>query len=1488
MRGSIAVVGMACRFPGANTPSQFWRNLERGVESIATFSDAELLEAGVAPELVRHPQYVKAAAVLDGIDLFDAGFFTITPRDAQVLDVQHRLFLECAWEALEDACCMPERFAGAIGVYAGAGVNSYLLSNLLPNREAIGEVGEFQTLISNDKDYLPTRVSYKLNLRGPSISVQTACSTSLVAIHLACQSLLQGECDLALAGGVSLRVPQKVGYLYRDDMILSPDGHCRAFDARAAGTVAGSGVGIIVVKRLDDAIADGDTIHAVVAGSAVNNDGSLKVGYTAPSVEGQRAVIREALAVADLEAATIGFVETHGTGTPLGDPVEFAALAQAFKGSGACAGRCVLGSVKTNLGHLDAAAGVAGFIKAVLAIRHGRIPPTLHFTTANPQIPLAGSPFRINTTVEEWSANGGVRRAGVSSFGIGGTNAHVVLEQGPAMTQAPARGGAQLLVVSARSDASLAGLQAELSRAIDGDPSLAPDDVAASLMLGRRAFDHRAAVVTHSREQAARDVARAPRHVVPPAAPRLVFMFPGQGSPYVGMGAELYRVERVFRDALDQCHSRLAPLGFDLRAILFDSTDAELAQTSVAQPAIFAIEYALTRLLMSWGMTPDATIGHSVGELTAACIGGSIVPEDALSLIVERGRLMQEMPPGRMLAVRLPADLLGPELGAAVSIAAVNAPEWSVLSGPAEAVDALRGRLSARGVECQALQTSHAFHSAMMDPMLAAFASAASRVTFRSPSIRWVSNVTGAWITDAEAVDPGYWVRHLRAPVQFSAGLTALHDATTMLVEVGPGCALSTLARTHPGVATSQVVPVMRHPRDRSSEQEHLLRAVGALWTAGVAVDWSALGATAGRRRVSLPTTPFDRQRYWVDPPGPAKGGDRGSAAPGHDARENAELGFSVPVWTPAPPPAGVEAADRHWLFFARDDDEVVAALIARVTSAGRVTRVRPGLEYRRDAVDRFTIRPGVREDYDALLKEATARPAGRLHVVHAWAAGAEVQPQAATLDESLFSLIWLARALGSDDEADEVRLDVLSSQMQAVGGESSLAPARASLLGPVLVAPLELPAIRCRSIDYDAVRVTGRLVELLCDEIRAASADQIVAYRNHQRYTRRLGPLTLETSDRRIALKRRGHYLITGGLGGVGLVLAGHLASRYAARLTLVGRSPAAAHVLHAIERSGGRVCALTADVRDAVRLADAVRDAERRLGPIDGVVHAAGVPAGGVLLRKTRADIDAVIGAKIDGARNLAQIFEGAALDFMLFMSSVTALTGDVGQVDYCAANAFLDALAHQLRAAGQNVCSVNWDTWREAGMAVATRLPGVLQTLRDRRLQQGLGNDEGAHAFERALSSGLVQVVVSRRDLGHAATPPSLDEDLTRVAGEAPAAARYPRPALAVPFAAPESPEERTLCEIWEALLGIDAVGIHDDFFELGGHSLLATQLLSRVRDRMSVRLSLASFFEHGTVARLARLIEARQIDAVLADLDQLTEDEARNLLDQGQRD
>jgi amino acid adenylation domain-containing protein len=897
----IAIIGMSGRYPGAENLDRFWENLVAGVESISFFSDEELAATGLnVAELKKESNYVAARGIVKDADMLDAAFFNISPKEAAVIDPQQRLFLEASWQALEDAGIDPTRAKTYVGVFAGMTVKTY--SDALATRPGLARPGDKKQAELADRDYLATRVAYKLNLKGPALSIHTACSTSLVAVAQACQALLCYQCDVALAGGVSVTFPQKRAYI-PDGGMFSLDGHCRPFDAQAAGTNFSDGLGVVALKRLDEALNDGDQIYAVIRGFGINNDGSAKVGFAAPSVDGQAEVIALALGQAGVESDSISYIEAHGTATPLGDPIEIAALTQAFRSGTTRKNYCAIGSVKGNIGHLDAAAGVTGLIKTALALKHKQIPPTVHFTEPNPKIDFANSPFYVNAKLSEWKSGPTPRRAGVSGFGVGGTNVHIVLEEAPQVQPSGPSRDWKLLPISARTSSALESATTNLLEHLKANPGVNLADVSYTLDTRRRAFDHRRMLVCRDVADAIQTLqARSPKRVFTHEGKvqerPIAFMFPGQGAQYVNMGAELYRTEQAFKEEIDRCAAILTPLiGLDLRQVLYpapgrvEAAEELLIQTRNTQPALFVIEYALARLWMSWGIKPRAMIGHSVGEYVAACLAGVFSLEDALRIVAVRAQLVQAQPAGAMLAVRLPENEVTPLLNNQLSIAAVNSTSLCVVSGPFDAVAELEAKLKTQGVAARRLQTSHAFHSAMMDPVLQPLTELLKKIRFNKPSIRYVSNVTGRWITESEATDPTYWANHVRQAVRFADGVGEIFkDGETILLEVGPGLTLASLAGQHPAKTASHTV-ISSFSAVKEEEVSAVLAALGKLWMAGTPIDWAAVHGNERRLHVALPTYPFERKRFWIEPPSPyAEQGsiERAGLNAGDDVSDNA------------------------------------------------------------------------------------------------------------------------------------------------------------------------------------------------------------------------------------------------------------------------------------------------------------------------------------------------------------------------------------------------------------------------------------------------------------------------------------------------------------------------------------------------------------------------------------------------------------------------
>jgi acyl transferase domain-containing protein len=877
----IAIIGVNGRFPGARDVNQLWSNLCEGRESISFFTDDQL-DASIDPNKLRDPAYVKARGILADADQFDAGFFGISATEATIMDPQQRVLLEIAWESLENSGYVPERFDGLIGLFAGMNNNTYFQNLVSKRRDLIERFGEFQTMLANEKDFLTTRISYKLNLTGPSVNIFTACSTSLVAVCYAFDSLMNYQCDLALAGGISISCPQNVGYLYQEGNILSRDGRCRPFDAGSSGTPFSDGAGMVVLKRLDEAISDHDHIYAVIKGCGVNNDGINKVSFTAPSVDGQAEAIAMAQAQAGISPESISYVEAHGTGTLLGDPIEIEALTKAFRSGTDKNNFCAIGSIKSNFGHLVHAAGVAGLIKTIMALEKRKLPPSINFEKPNPEIDFDNSPFYVNQTLSPWISNGMPRRAGVSSFGVGGTNAHVVLEEAPQNgARAQINHLPEILLISAGSQDGLDQYTRTLREHLKNNPSVPLQDVAFTLQKGRKHFESRRYLICRNHEEALAGLAdtnllQNTSHTIKKDNPRLTFMFPGQGAQYPGMARELYDNWKVYREAFDKCSNLMRQdFDIDLTEILYGRVSehqldsSHLSETRITQPAVFAVEYAMAKLWMSWGLAPTAMIGHSVGEFVAACLSGVFTLEDAVRLIAWRGILLQDLPRGSMLSVRSPADQVIKELPDHLSLSAVNSPALCVVSGETDKIQAFKEYLESKKIPAKLLNTSHAFHSHMVDPAVEKFREIIAQVELKPPAVPIISTVTGTWLDEPQAQSSEYWAAHMRHTVKFSDAVeTTLARNEHILLEIGPGSTLTILSRQQ--VKTDEgnfAVPSIKGPSDDDPEKPGILDTAGKLWARGVKIQWEAVFTENERYRIPLPTYPFNRKRYWVDPP---------------------------------------------------------------------------------------------------------------------------------------------------------------------------------------------------------------------------------------------------------------------------------------------------------------------------------------------------------------------------------------------------------------------------------------------------------------------------------------------------------------------------------------------------------------------------------------------------------------------------------------------
>jgi len=1402
----IAVIGLAGRFPGAANPDELWTNLANGVESLRWFTTEELIEVGLAPALLEDSRLVPAAPVLDEPGRFDAKFFGYSERDAQLLDPQHRLLLELSWSALENAGYDPERYDGRIGVIAGTAMNTYLLSRGL-SKEFVTDY--LPVLLGSDKDYVATRIAYKLDLKGPAFTVQTACSTSLVAVHLACQALRAGDMDMALVGGAAIRVPP-AGHLYEEASVFSPDGHCRPFDAAASGTTFGSGGGVVVLKPLAQAIDNGDHVWAIIKGSSVINDGASKSDYTAPSVETQAEAISEALGTADVSPSTISYVEAHGTGTYLGDPIEVAALTRAFA-TDHQRQYCALGSIKGNIGHLDAAAGMASLIKVLKSFEHGQLPPSINFTSPNPQIDFPETPFFVNTELRKWEPVGGaVRRAGISSLGIGGTNAHIVLEEPPAPGSSPDRERSHrphLLLVSAQTETALDAATKRLAHYLEHNRDQDLADVASTLQRGRRPFRYRRAVVASDTDAAILALREHPRLRTTTGSREggpwgLAFAFPGGGSQYPGMGRELYETEPVYRDAIDRGVAVIdRELQTDLLAALYPPErdpegDQRIAQPELMMPALYVSAYAQARVLIERGLKPQAMIGHSLGEYVAATLAGVFSYEDALYVVAHRSRLLGNTADGAMLAASITENAARQRLVDGASIAILNGPEAVVFSGTVDAIEQIERSLIADGVDARRVRITRGYHSQLVESITAELADVVASVPRSAPRIPFVSNLSGGWITDEQATDPTYWASHAASTIRFGDGLATIAEARYALLEVGVNQVLGALALQHPACRKVPVASTGRRPTDDVDELTATELGIGKLWANGVDIDWNRVGEP-GHRRVPLPTYPFEGKSYWF-------GSSGDMARP--ERRDPTSFGWSV-RWKSAGDPDGEQRTGTFILIDApRGHDDIVSTLTALDVDVITTTS----------------------EQLAETLQDHAEDP-GSLCVV-------DFGPDNA--DDDAFGqfdrALALVKLLGRNDDMGAIELVLVTRDLLT----PSVTPASAVVLGPALVASKEFSHLSCRVIDSSSASVTDVAAELL------QGTEPLVVLQDSDRLVRTVEHSPLGVAKHGFAAGQV--FVITGGLGGIGLALAEHLVAA-GGKVGLVGRRTVKEAGARSSLLDGPRddVATAIADVTDLGQLRAALDELEVRLGPIGTIIHTAGIVHDGLIAEKTVDTAHEVLLPKVQGSQHLLKECEARGIPVLALCSSINSLLAPVGQVDYVAANTFMDHLA-ATSDGPTKVVSLAWPGWRDVGL-VARMDDGPV---RRAAMARGIDASEGVAVFAPALAVGR-HIAITPGDLAAEVAKLSTIRDRQ-------SSTEAPLTDSEVASGETSNSVEASIVRMFGEILGESEVGPNDSFFDLGGTSLLAVKLITQIERAWGVTLTLDTLLETNSAAALAELV------------------------------
>jgi polyketide synthase PksJ len=1516
----IAIIGMSCRFPGAKNLAEFWENLINGKETIQRFTQEELLSSGESSEKINDEHYVNARGIVADPELFDASFFGFSAADARLLDPQHRFFLECGWEALEVAGYASEKCKELIGVYASMAESTYLQEHLVKNQHIMQSEDWLQLRIANSLTTLSTQLSYRLNLKGPSVNVTTACSSSLVTIISACKALLDYDCDIAIAGSSVVSIPQHKGYLYQKGGIESVDGHCRAFDAEASGTVFSDGVGVVILKRLSDAIQDQDFIYATIKSWNINNDGSDKAGYTAPSIRGQARCIVSAANFAEIDLASLGYIETHGTGTAMGDPIEINALRMAFETQTQQQQFCAIGSIKTNIGHADIAAGMASIIKTALMLNHQCIPASLHYKESNPAIDFRQTPFYVNATLSPWETKTtGPRRAGINSSGIGGTNAFLILEehQKPSAPTADLN-SPQLVLLSAKTQAALKHSFNNLQQHIHDNPDLNLSNMAYTLQVGRNDFSHRIAIICNNNDEVSTLKPFSASDLDSPSStlstlqrrpisghrhddasslfpvtfyqnhsiseqPKIVFMFPGQGAQYSGMCEDLYHSEPEFAKLINECLAHLAvDIQEDVALLLLgvDHAANHVTRTSITQPALFIFEYALATFLINLGILPDALIGHSIGEYVAACISGVMGFKTALHIIQLRAHLMEMTEPGTMVALACnEKDTLDLIQNYPVSIAACNTSSNTVISGPSEKVKALMKDLQEKHIIAKPLNTQHAFHSDLMLPVLENFVQALEKIEFQHPTIPFISNISGEWAQDHEVTNPEYWAKHILHTVRFADGLELLLDNDfNLLLEVGPGHTLTNFAREISKNDTKILIrnTNSRHPGTQSNATQWLM-VVAEIWLRGGQIDWAYFNRHHTKGRIPLPTYPFQRQRFWVLP------SQHDDTAKSYQQQAYAQW-FYEPSWKRTSFMTVDLEQPYAWILL-QDELGIGTAIQKYLLEHHHIVFLVKNTTH---FIHSFKYEYGIdiaNPDHYSLLIQSilsgTDLPLAVLNLFPLTSPMASNNDLSPYLDACFYSTLFLSQALVEHPHHQAIPITVIGNELVSLISEK-VSPVKATVMGPCRVIPLEHEQLKIKVIDIGPLQLYKHKLSLvshiLADTLTISNQDAMIAYRKNYRWVQDFSNMVLP-SKTEVLLHNDSVFLITGGLGGIGLTLAHHIAQQTKhSKLLLIARTrfpvqsewddwlhthdhadPVSKKILklQQIIALGAEIYIYAVNIAQEKELTPFIQTIKNQFGTINGVIHCAGTPGGGLAQFKTKEMANKVFEPKVFGTYLLCKVLQHEPLDFFVLCSSINAIMGDVSLVDYCAANACLDAFPYSnfFQDSHTIFTTINWNTWQDVGMAVETARPTDISYF---KRNNDIKPHEGAQIFSDSLSLQTKQIIISTLPLMsfiehmHAQSEqiyqtPDLIERHTILTDEENT------------YHPPRTEVEKQIAAIWQDIFSLDKIGIQDDFFKLGGHSLKALHLLNKIERQFKVTISVSTFLEHATtIEKLAQVI------------------------------
>lgn len=1483
----IAIIGMSGKFPGASNIREFWDNLSNGIETISFFTKEELRNESIDMELLDNNNYIRAKGYLQSCEYFDNNFFGISARMAETMDPQLRLLLMGVWEALEDAAYIPGDEDLNLGVFMSAASSTYWEAQAYLS-DKMNLFGKFELDQLTNKDYISTRLSNMLGLTGPSLTVHTACSSSLTAIHLACQSLLGGECAMAVAGGASISYPLKKGYLFHEGMHGSSDGHCRAFDAQADGTVFGNGVGVLVLKPLSDAINDKDNIYAVIKGSALNNDGNRKVGYSAPSAIGQAEVIKLAQAISQVEAASVSYIETHGTGTKLGDPIEFEGLKAAFNDMENAS--CAIGSVKTNIGHLDVAAGVAGVIKTALSLKNKQLPPSLNYVSPNPQIDFQNSPFYVNTELRDWNSAPKPLRAGVSSFGIGGTNVHAILEEAPSVDSGGASKEYYLCCLSAKNRGSLLAKINGLKTFLNNTPDIHIADIAYTYQIGRKHFPFRTAIASSNTDELVEKLNNYSDTFLSSTLdrPSIFFMFPGQGSQYVDMAVGLYENEPFFRNILDACFSILGDFSeVGLKKDILFAKDGEpnelINQTEYAQPVLFCIEYSLSVLLMNWGIVPDAMIGHSIGEYVAACLAGVFSLQDAIYLVYHRGRLMQQTEKGSMFSIATGEDKIVDLLNDDISVAAYNCKSNIVVSCREYCVDSFMSELGHRNIEYIRLKTSHSFHSVTIEPIMKDFEALLTNIKFNPPKIPYISNVTGDWITFKEIEDHSYWSNQMRKPVRFMQGIEKMKNPQHIFIEAGPGTSLFNLTKSVLG-QHSHAINLLKHPKDTTHDYDYFLNKIGEIWKAGIEIDWDKLYENEERKRISLPTYPFELKKFKSD----VKFGDFNSFKHTHISlsqkdicSENVNDWFYVPSWKRRPDNAS-DGLKSETILILYPENNYSAQLKNTITKyCPNIIFVAFKSGYRKLNEGHFEIDPKSKPDYEKVLKDIKARnvtPSIILHLGNLYSNNEHQISECMfrnSQETGIYSLLFLVQSMENISFEKNINIITFSNGLNKVTGNEKIYPEKATILSLVKIIPQEYGKINCKNIDLEVDNedlVVSSVEKILITEL-VCNPNISVAFRGTYAWELQYEKLGKRLNKPKSLTRNGGTYLIVGGTGGIGLELAEYLVKNYRANLILCSRTGFPPREnwdpmlndtntdktfigkikrIQALFHYGSDILLEKADVSKKDEMTRVVEKSLKKFDEINGIFHFAGEKDDGKFIhQKTATNLNTVLLPKTIGTIILNEIAATLSPDFVMLSSSLASILPTIGHIDYSAANLFLDSFAGYKENTGSYpVYSINWEIWKSIGMS----LRGDPENDKpENNKDYKLSTSDGIEVFKKVFENPLSQLIICKRDLNSLNT--QLNElnhiNVNNVNVNTLNTVEDNESKINTS----DTGFQDKLSILFKEYLGTENIDVNENFFNMGITSLNVVQLCRLFNEKFNISIPAAYMFEHPTIVKLA---------------------------------